>query len=122
MNSKFNKFKVIHRFTLLHIWMCIVFFHHVPPKMSGSFAREVTQTTAVGLFSSVLALVLVKNTSTSRRIVALVALERLFPSVLALVFFQAISCNATIVAMTTAVGLFFSVLALVYFQISSLSA
>ena len=71
-----------------------MFFHHMPLKVPGVSAREDALTTIVGIFSSVFALVLVKITSNSSRIVALVALERLFPSVLALVYFQAISCNA----------------------------
>ena len=47
----------IKRFPLLNILRCIVFFHHVPPKMPGAFAREVTLTTAEGLLSRVFALV-----------------------------------------------------------------
>ena len=55
----FYKSKAIHRFPLLDILRCIVvFFQHVPPKMTGAFAREVALTAFVGLLSSVSALVL----------------------------------------------------------------
>ena len=53
-----DKSKAIHRFPLLYIWRCVVFFHHVPPKMPGAFAREVALAAFVGLLSSVIALVL----------------------------------------------------------------
>ena len=53
----FYKSIAIHRFPLLDILRCIVFFHHVPPKMPGAFAREVALTAFVGLLSSVSALV-----------------------------------------------------------------
>ena len=55
----------IHRFPLLDILRRIVFFHHVPTKMPGAFAREVALTAFVGLLSSVNALVYNQNTSSS---------------------------------------------------------
>ena len=53
----FNKFEVTHLFAMLRIWRGVVLFYHVPPKMGEAIAREVTQTTFVGLLSGVLALV-----------------------------------------------------------------
>ena len=58
-----------------------MFFHHVPPKMPGCFAREVALTTVEGLLSSVLALVFFQIPRSSARIVALITLERLFSPV-----------------------------------------
>ena len=51
------QFNTIHRFALLYIWRCIVFFHHVPSKMAGGFARKGALATLKWLFSGVLALV-----------------------------------------------------------------
>ena len=65
MKSKFNKLKVIHRFTLLYIWRQNVLFHHVPPKMAGGFATEDALATVEWLFSSVLAFVYFQMNSLS---------------------------------------------------------
>ena len=53
----FYKSIAIHRFPLLDILRCIVFFHHVPLKMPEAFAREVALAAFVGLLTSVIALV-----------------------------------------------------------------
>ena len=53
----FYKSMAIHRFTLLDILRCIVFFHHVPLKIPGAFAREVALAALVGLLSGVIACV-----------------------------------------------------------------
>ena len=49
----------IHMFAFLDILRCIiVFFHHVPSKMPGAFAREVALAAFVRLLSSVISFVL----------------------------------------------------------------
>ena len=94
MKSKFHKLKVIHRFTLLYIWLGNVLFHHVPPKMAGGFAREVALTTLEWLYSSVLAHVYFNMGSLSAGVVALITLERFLTSVIELVYFHLSSCSA----------------------------
>ena len=69
-------------------------FFHVITEIPGGFERECALTTVVGPLSSVLALVFPQMSTSSARIVALIALERFFSGVSALVHFQITCCSA----------------------------
>ena len=86
------------RFVLLHIQIRNVFIH-VPPKMTGGFAREAALMPLERLYSGVDVLGLFQIPSSSARKVALITLERLLSFVLALVHFQTTSFSARIIAL-----------------------